>query len=91
LENIWKEFIIYVKNHPEICDKGRINEKRLPSSTGKDEDNIRKAKIDAFVESLEVKDIIEILWSVHEKTGFLDNFKIVNKSYHGNILTEEER
>jgi hypothetical protein len=37
LEKIWNEFIIYVKNHPEICDKGRINEKRLSSSTGKDE------------------------------------------------------
>jgi TnpA family transposase len=91
LENIWNKFSIYVKNHPEICDKGRINEKRLPSSTGKDDDIFRKAKIDAFVESLEVKDIIEILWSVHETTGFLDAFKIVNKSYHGNILTDEER
>jgi TnpA family transposase len=91
LENIWKEFIIYVKKHPEICDKGRINEKRLPSSTGKDEDIIRKAKIDAFVESLEVQDITEILRSVHETTGFLDRFKIVNKRYHGNIMTDEER
>lgn len=91
LEKIWNEFTILAKNHPEVCDKGRINEKRLPSSTVKDEDNIRKAKIDAFVESLEVKDITEILWSVHEKTGFLDSFKIVNKSYHGNILTEEDR
>lgn len=91
LENIWKEFITYVKKHPEICDKGRINEKRLPSSTGKDEDIIRKAKIDAFVESLEVQDITEILRSVHETTGFLDRFKIVNKRYHGNIMTDEER
>jgi TnpA family transposase len=91
LEKIWNEFIIYVKNHPEVCDKGRINEKRLPSSTGKDEDIFRKAKIDAFVESLEVQDITEILRSVHETTGFLDSFKIVNKSYHGNILTDEDR
>jgi TnpA family transposase len=48
-------------------------------------------KVDAFVESLEVKDITEILWSVDEITDFLDSFKIVNKSYHGNILLEEER
>jgi TnpA family transposase len=91
LENIWKEFIVYAKNHPEICDKGRINEKRLPSSTGKNEDSIRKTKIDAFVESLEVKEITEILWSVHKMTGFLDGFKIVNKTYHGNILPDEEK
>jgi TnpA family transposase len=91
LENIWKEFIVFEKNHPEICENGKINEKRIPSSTGKDEDAIRKAKIDAFVESLEVRDITEILRSVHETTGFLDSFKIVNNSYHGNILTDEDR
>lgn len=91
LENIWNEFTIYVQNHPEICDIGRINDKRLPSSIAKDEDAIRKTKIDAFVESLEVKEITEILWSVHKMTGFLDGFKIVNKTYHGNILPDEER
>ena len=91
LENIWNEFTVYVQNHPEICDRGRINEKRLPSSIAKDEDAIRKTKIDAFVESLEVKEITEILWSVHKMTGFLDGFKIVNKTYHGNILPDEER
>jgi len=91
LENIWKEFILYAKNHPEICDKGRINDKRLPSSIAKDENAIRKTKIDAFVESLEVKEITEILWSAHKMTGFLDDFKVVNKTYHGNILPDEER
>ena len=89
LDNIWKEFIIYTRNNPGICHKGRINEKRLPSSIGNNEAAIRKMKIDAFVESLEVKDITEILWSVDEITGFLDSFKIVNKSYHGNILPEK--
>jgi hypothetical protein len=32
-----------------------------------------------------------MFWSVDEITGFLDSFKIVNKSYHGNILPEKER
>jgi hypothetical protein len=91
LDDIWKEFTIHTQNNPEICHKGRINEKRLPSSIGGNEAAIRKAKIDAFVESLEVKDITEILWSVDEITGFLDSFKIVNKSYHGNSLPDEER
>jgi TnpA family transposase len=91
LDNIWKEFIIHTKNNPEICHKGRIVEKRLPSSIGNDEAAIKKTKIDAFVESLEVKDIAEILWSVDEITGFLDCFKIVNESYHGNTLPDEDR
>lgn len=91
LDNIWKEFTTYTQNHPDICHKGRINERRLPSSIGKEEEALRKKKIDTFVESLEVKDITEVLWSVHEMTGFLDSFKIVNKTYHGNILPEEER
>jgi len=91
LSNIWMEFIAYTQTHPEICLKGRINEKRLPSAIGKDEELRRKAKIDAFIESLDVKDITELLWTVHELTGFLDSFKLVNKNYHGNILPEEER
>ncbi len=91
LDNNWKEFTIHTQKNPEICHKGRIIEKRLPSSIGNDEAAIIKTKIDAFVESFEVKDITEILWSVDEITGFLDSFKIVNKSYHGNILPEEER
>lgn len=91
LDNVWKAFATYAHTHPEICRKGRINEKRLPSPIRKDEEVIRKAKIDAFIESLEVTDISEILWSVHEMTGFLDCFKLVNSSYHGNILPEEER
>jgi TnpA family transposase len=91
LDNIWKEFTIHIQNNPEICHKGRINEKRLPSSIENNKAAIRKMKVDAFVESLEVKDITEILWSVDEITDFLDSFKIVNKSYHGNILLEEER
>jgi hypothetical protein len=40
---------------------------------------------------MEVKERSEILWTVHEMTGFLDCFKLVNKSYHGNSLPEEER
>lgn len=91
LDNIWKEFTIHTHNNPEICHKGEINEKRLPSSIGNNEAAIRKVKIDAFIESLEVKDITDILWSVDEITGFLGSFKIVNRSYHGNILLEEER
>jgi hypothetical protein len=91
LDNIWKEFTAYTQKHPDICRKGRINEKRLPSSTGKDEEIRRKAKIDAFIESLEVKNITDILWTVHEMSVFLDCFKLVNKSYHGNSLSEEER
>jgi len=91
LDNIWEEFTVYTQTHAEICHKGRINEKRLPSSKRKDEEVIIKTKIDAFIESLEVKEISEILWAVHEKTGFLDCFKLVNKSYHGNSLPEEER
>jgi hypothetical protein len=47
--------------------------------------------IDARIESLEVKDITKLLWTVHELTGSLDSFKLVNKSYHGTILPEEER
>jgi hypothetical protein len=78
LDNIWKAFATYAHTHPEICRKGRINEKRLPSPIRKEEEVIRKAKIDAFIESLEVKDISEILWSVHEMTGFLDCFKLIN-------------
>jgi TnpA family transposase len=91
LDNIWKEFIIHTKNNPELCHKGRIIEKRLPSSIGIGEAAIKKTKIDAFVESLEVKDITEILWSVDKITGFLDSFKIVNENYHGNILPDEDR
>lgn len=34
---------------------------------------------------------IQILWTVHEMTGFLDCFKLVNASYHDNILPEEEQ
>ena len=90
LDNMWKEFILHAEKHPDICDKGIINEKRLPSLRNDDEEAIRKTKIDAFIESLEVKDITEILWSVHEKTGFLNSFKIVNQSYHGNSLPDEE-
>jgi TnpA family transposase len=89
-DNIWKEFILHAEKHPDICDKGIINEKRLPSPRNDDEEAIRKIKIDAFIESLEVKDITEILWSVYEKTGFLNSFKIVNQSYHGNRLPDEE-
>jgi TnpA family transposase len=91
LDNIWKEFTIYTQKNPEICHKGIISEKRLPSSIGDNEAAIKKTKIDAFVESLEVKDITEILWSVDEITGFLNSFKIVNDSYHGNILPDEDR
>jgi TnpA family transposase len=91
LDHIWKELIQHAEKHPDICDKGIINEKRLPSPRNDDEDAIRKKKIDAFIESLEVKDITEILWSVHEKTGFLNSLKIVNQSYHGNSLPDEER
>jgi TnpA family transposase len=91
LDNIWKEFILHADKNPDICDKGIINEKRLPSPRNDDEEAIRKIKIDALIESLEVKDINEILWSVHEKTGFLNSFKIVNQSYHGNSLPDEER
>ena len=78
LDNIWKEFTIHIQNNPEICHKGRINEKRLPSSIENNKAAIRKMKVDAFVESLEVKDITEILWSVDEITDFLDSFEIVN-------------
>jgi hypothetical protein len=89
LDNIWKEFTAYTQKHPDICRKGRMNGKRLPSSTGKDEELRRKAKIDAFIESLKVKNITDILWTVHEMSGFLDCFKLV--SYHGNSRSEEER
>jgi hypothetical protein len=78
LDNLWVDFTVYTQTHAEICHKGRINEKRLPSSKRKDEEVIIKTKIDAFIESLEVKDISEILWTVHEMTGFLDCFKLVN-------------
>jgi TnpA family transposase len=91
LDNIWEEFIPYTKTRPEMCHKGWIVDKRPPSPIGKGEELRRKAKIDAFIESLEVKDISKILWSVHEMTGFLDCFKLVNKGYHGNTLPEEER
>jgi hypothetical protein len=85
-DNIWKEFILHAEKHPDICDKGIINEKRLPSPKNDDEEAIRKIKIDTFIESLEVKDITEILWSVHEKTGFLDSFKIMI-SFINNMLS----
>jgi hypothetical protein len=78
LDNTWRAFATHAHTHPEICRKGRINEKRLPSPIRKDEEVIRKAKIDAFIESLGVKDVSEILLSVHEMTGFLDCFKLVN-------------
>ena len=91
LTDQWQNFIKYAQKHPSIYHKGHIRHKRPSSVLSKVEEADRKGKIEAFIGSLQTTEIVDILWKVHELTGLLDTFQLVNPTYHGHILSDEKR
>jgi TnpA family transposase len=93
LDKSWKRFNAYVESHPDLCRDGEIRFKHPPSAPDTDTTAKEKVRFEAFLNSLgtKKKEIADILRWVHEKTGFLDGFQLLNPSYHGRLLSDDER
>ena len=73
----------------DLVKKGRLSIRKLPRQQSQLAEKRHRERHEAMVSKFKVVPILEVILKVHGSTGFLDNFKLKQKSPHQ--LSNEER
>lgn len=88
MDEAWGEFE-ELAIEEDLVKKGRLSIRRLPRQQSQLADRRHRRRHEEMISRFKAVPILEVILKVHGSTGFLDNFKLRQKSPHQ--LSNEER